>query len=441
MKLVTGRELLASGLLQGGDHFHSPPRSLPVHVVCLTVLGVEGGLVTTRDVLDQTGDKLLGQVHDIVYIGVGPVELASGELGVVGKVNALIAELAAQFVHTLEAADNKHFQVQLGGNTHEQIHVQVIMMGDERLGGSTTGDGVHHRSFDLSEVTAVEEVAHVADNLGASTEDVARAVVHNQVEVALTESLLLVLETIVLGGDRMQARRQKDDLGGEDGEFTVRAILGVRTTREPDDTNNVTSPKLLMLIFKWHITGSKLSLADHLDLDTLCADVVENQLGAGRTLGVDATGNTDRNVGLLLTLLKAFIVLEELAQVGVDLELVWVGVRLLGLAQLVDALAPDLEILLERTQVSRAVHKTVDSCFTHVRSQVCFFLLRRSLLGGLGRRGSFLFLLLRLLLTELLASLQFGLGYLLASDLVKQEVGHGGLGLLHRVGIRHNVWL
>lgn len=347
VELITRRELLTSGFLQGGDHLHSPPGSLPIHVVCLTILGVEGGLVATGDVLDQAGDKLLSQVHNVVYIGIGPVELASGELRVVGKVNALVTELTAQFVHTLKTSDNKHLQVQLGGNTHEQVHVQLIVVGDEGLGGSTTGDGVHHGSLDLSEVTAVEVVTHVADDLGASTEDLARTVVHDKIQVPLAESLLLVLETIVLGGNRVQAGCQKDDLGGEDGKFAVRAVLGVRTARETDNTNDITSPELLMLLLKWHITGSKLSLADHLNLGALCADIVENQLGAGGTLGVDATSNADGHVGLLLTLLKTFIGLEELAQVGVDLELVRVGVRLLGLAQLVDALAPNLEVLLE----------------------------------------------------------------------------------------------
>jgi hypothetical protein len=56
-------------------------------------LGVESSLVSTGHVFDKSGNEILGHVHQVVHIGIGLVELASGELGVVSKVNALIPKL------------------------------------------------------------------------------------------------------------------------------------------------------------------------------------------------------------------------------------------------------------------------------------------------------------------------------------------------------------
>jgi hypothetical protein len=264
----------------------------------------------------------------------------------VGKINAFVTELTTHFVHTLETSDDEHLQVQLGSHTHEQVHIEIVVMSNEGLGGRTTGNGIHHGSLDFDKVTGVEVVTDVGNDLGAGNEDAARAVVHDQVKVTLAEALLLVLETVVLGGDGVQARGQEHDLSSEDRQLTIVAVLGITATRESDNTDNITSPEMLVLSLKGNIAGSILSLAHHLYLHTLCADIVEDQLGTGRTLGVDSTGDTDGGVGLLFALGETLVVLEELAQVIGDLELVGVGVGLLGLAQLVDSLAADFEVLL-----------------------------------------------------------------------------------------------
>lgn len=108
-----------------------------------------------------------------------------------------------------------------------------------------------------------------------------------------------------------------------------------------------------MLLFKG-LSGRELCLAHCLDLDTLRADVIEVQLITGGTLGVDTTSNANGNIGLLFALLETLIILNEVAKISVDVEFVWVGVRLLGFAQLVDFLAPNLEVLLEDALASFA---------------------------------------------------------------------------------------
>lgn len=307
---------------------------------------MEGGLVAASDVLHETGNEVFGGVHEVESISVGLVELAGGELGVVGKVNAFVTELATHFVYTLKTTDNQHLKVQLRSNTHEEVHVEVVVVSNEGLGSRATSNGVHHGSFHLNEVAGVEVVADVANNLGPGNENIARAVVHDQVEVTLAETLFLVLQTVVLGGNGVQARRQKDDLSRKNRKLTIGSVLGASPTGESNNTDNVTSPEVLVLLLKWHLASGVLTLAHDLHLDTLSAKVVEVQLGARAALGVDTTGDANGGFGLLVALLETLVVLEELAQVIGNVELVRVGVGVLGFTELVDSLAADFEVLL-----------------------------------------------------------------------------------------------
>lgn len=216
----------------------------------------------------------------------------------------------------------------------------------KRLSGSSTSDLIHHGGFDFGEVTAVQEVADIADNLGTCTEDFAGTIIHDKIQVALTEAQLFVLETVVLGGNGVQTRGQEDDLGGEDGQLTVITVLRRSATRETDNTNDITSSEVLMLLLEWDAAGGILCLAHHLDLLALSTDVVENQLGTRGTLGVDTASNADRNIGLLLALLQTLVLLQEFAQVVGDLELVRIRVGVLGFEKLLNLLASDLKVLL-----------------------------------------------------------------------------------------------
>lgn len=56
------------------------------------------------------------------------------------------------------------------GGTHEQFHVEVVVLRDERLGGGAPGDHVHHRRLHLQELPLVQELAHEGDDLRAGDE-------------------------------------------------------------------------------------------------------------------------------------------------------------------------------------------------------------------------------------------------------------------------------
>ncbi len=52
---------------------------------------------------DHASDELLRDIHKIVVVGVGHVELAGRELRVVRHVDALVTELLPDLVHAIDA--------------------------------------------------------------------------------------------------------------------------------------------------------------------------------------------------------------------------------------------------------------------------------------------------------------------------------------------------
>ena len=154
-------------------------------------------LVLAEQVEDEAGEELLGELDEVVVVGVGHVELAHGELGIVCHVDALVAEVAAYLVDAVDAAHHQLLQVELGRDAHEQVHVEVVVVRDERLGRGAAGDHVHERRLDLEEAQVVEERAQVLDDLRLGHELLLHPVVHHQVQIALTEAGLFVLQAIM----------------------------------------------------------------------------------------------------------------------------------------------------------------------------------------------------------------------------------------------------
>lgn len=117
------------------------------------------------------------------------------------EIHALITELTSDFVHTVQTTDDKHLEVQLRGNTEVHVHVEVVVVGHERLGSSTASNGVEHRGLNGDKVPVIEPATDVGVNLGTGNKNIAGLLVHHEVQVALAETLLGVLEAIVVVGD------------------------------------------------------------------------------------------------------------------------------------------------------------------------------------------------------------------------------------------------
>ena len=100
--------------------------------------------------------SVLDDVHHVEVVRVGLVQLEHRELGVVAAVDPLVAEVPADLVDALEAADQQALQVQLQRDPQVQVDVQHVVVGDERLRHRAAGDRLQHRGLDLDEAALVQ---------------------------------------------------------------------------------------------------------------------------------------------------------------------------------------------------------------------------------------------------------------------------------------------
>jgi len=82
--------------------------------------------------------------------------------------NALVAEVAVDFVHLVKPAHQQPLQIKLRGNSHEQLKAEGIVVGDKRLGRGAAGNNLHHRGLNFQEALGVKKIAESPDNFAAS---------------------------------------------------------------------------------------------------------------------------------------------------------------------------------------------------------------------------------------------------------------------------------
>ncbi len=158
-----------------------------------------------RDVCDQRLQALGG----VVVVGVGLVPLDHRELGVVLEGDAFVAEVLAQLVDALDAADDQALQVELGGDPEIEIAIEGVVVRHERAGECAAVDRLEHGRLDLDEPLGVEPAARLGDHLGAQDEALAHLGVRDQVLLAMAVAKLRVLEARPLVGRRAEALGEK----------------------------------------------------------------------------------------------------------------------------------------------------------------------------------------------------------------------------------------
>ena len=127
---------------------------------------------------------------------------------------ALVAEVLAELVDALEAADDQALEVQLGGDAQVQVAVERVVVGGEGARQRAAVQRLQDGRLDLDEALAVEVAAHRGDDPRAVDEQPARVLAGDQVELAPAVARLDVAETVVLVGRR--AQRLGEDLEGLD---------------------------------------------------------------------------------------------------------------------------------------------------------------------------------------------------------------------------------
>lgn len=94
------------------------------------------------------------------------------------------------------------------------------------------------------------------------------------------------------------------------------------------------------------ILSMALGFAENLEGRALALAVVESKSIASRSDGHYPDGYADLDIIENLALLEMIVLLQEFANSRIYVELVWVGVRALGLAEVVDVSRSNLEVLL-----------------------------------------------------------------------------------------------
>ena len=137
-----------------------------------------------------------------VVVGVGLVPLEHRELGVVLVGDALVAEVLAELVDALEAADDQALEVELGGDPQVEVGIELVRVRHERAGERAAVTRLEDRGLDLDEALVVERAADRRDHPRAEHEVAARLLVHEQVEVAAPVALLDVGQAVEGVGKR-----------------------------------------------------------------------------------------------------------------------------------------------------------------------------------------------------------------------------------------------
>ena len=169
----------------------------------------ERDLVGADRLLRDRRDQLLGHRHQLLVVGVGLVELQHRELGVVLRRDPLVPEVAVDLEDLLDAADRQPLQVQLRRDAQVQLHVERVVMRDERPRQRAAGDRLHHRRLDLEIAARRQELADRRDDPAARLEHAPRVGVDDQIEVALAVADLDVGQAVPLLGQRQQALREE----------------------------------------------------------------------------------------------------------------------------------------------------------------------------------------------------------------------------------------
>jgi hypothetical protein len=219
------------------------------------------------------------------------------------------------------------------------------------------------------------------DDTTPGDQSIPRVIVHNQIEEAIAVSLLLVLVAAKIGQWKLedaynktiqmlsrqhpQAGSQQNDFRSEDTEITaIGTALGSSHTRPTDNTNDVATLDVLVLLLEGNIALGVLELAHDLYGHALGLADVEAESVRRNSDGHDAETHLDLGLVQLISTLKVLVVQKEVRQTGVSIKLVGVWVGRLGGAEGVDLLAPDLEVLVGRADLVSSVVSRVQSIHT-----------------------------------------------------------------------------
>ena len=101
-------------------------------------------------------DNAFSQVHDVLEVCIGLVNLNGSELWIVSRIHSLVTEDTANLINSLHTTDDETFKVKLSRDTKYHVNVLGIVVGDKWTGSSTASFVVENRSFNFKEALSIQ---------------------------------------------------------------------------------------------------------------------------------------------------------------------------------------------------------------------------------------------------------------------------------------------
>ena len=193
-------------------------------------------------------EHLLHEVHHPDVVLVGHVDLHTGELRVVGLVHTLVAEVFGELIDTVVAAYNQPLEVEFVGDSHIEVDVEGVVVGDERTGRGASRNGLKDRGLDLKAAGVVEIFPHRGDNLRPLDEHVFHLRVHDEIHVPLTVAELRIGERVIDDSVNLLHDRKNPQRLAQNGKFLGMntELAGLGDESEALDADDVTDVKQLL---------------------------------------------------------------------------------------------------------------------------------------------------------------------------------------------------
>jgi hypothetical protein len=125
----------------------------------------------------------------------------------VRRVGALVAEVAVDLEHAVDAADDGALQIELGRDAHVQLRVEGVRVRDERACRGAARLHLQHRGLDLEEGVVFEGLAQALHDGRAGAGRLPGLIAHDEVEVALAHPGLFVQLGVQIGQRQDRLRR------------------------------------------------------------------------------------------------------------------------------------------------------------------------------------------------------------------------------------------
>ena len=236
--------------------------------------------------------ELLDQLADGVVGAVRLVGLDHRELGGVRGVDALVAEVAVDLEHAVDAAHEAALEEQFRRDAQIKVQVEGVHVRGERTGGGTAVDSLQHRRLDLDEVVVIERAAQRGDGLGPVAHHVAHLLIGDHADVRLARARVVV-QVLVQGGQRLQRLGRDGPFGGEH-----RQLAGLGRDHAAAQVQVVAEVHELLELLER--VSADLLLGDHaLDLRAVAGRQLHEAQAAAVAQKQDAPGDADHVLGLL----------------------------------------------------------------------------------------------------------------------------------------------